>query len=42
MRVSEKSEHIGLDISQHAEHYGLAHVAEREIAEYEEYEHSKK
>ena len=42
MRVSERSEHIGLDISQHAEHYGLAHVAEREIAEYEEYEHSKK
>ncbi|MBO4482614.1 MAG: ammonium transporter [Prevotella sp.] len=42
MRVSEKSEHIGLDISQHDEHYGLAHVAEREIAEYEEYEHSKK
>ena len=42
MRVSERSEHIGLDISQHDEHYGLAHVAEREIAEYEEYEHSKK
>ena len=42
MRVSEKSEHIGLDISQHDEHYGLAHVAEREIAEYEAYEHSKK
>lgn len=42
MRVSEKSEHIGLDISQHDEHYGLAHVAEREIAEYSEYEQSKK
>ena len=42
MRVSEKSEHIGLDISQHDEHYGLAHVAEREIAEYEEYEKEKK
>ena len=42
MRVSEKSEHIGLDISQHDEHYGLAHVAEREIAEYEAYENSKK
>lgn len=42
MRVSAKSERIGLDISQHAEHYGLAHVGEREIAEYEEYEESKK
>lgn len=42
MRVSERSEHIGLDISQHDEHYGLAHVAEREIAEYSEYEQSKK
>lgn len=41
MRVSAKSEKIGLDISQHDEHYGLAHVAEREIAEYEEYEHEK-
>ena len=42
MRVSAKSERIGLDISQHDEHYGLAHVAEREIAEYAEYEQEKK
>lgn len=42
MRVSVKSERIGLDISQHDEHYGLAHVGEREIAEYTEYEQEKK
>ena len=42
MRVSERSELIGLDISQHDEHYGLAHVGEREIAEYSEYEREKK
>ena len=34
MRVSAKSERIGLDVSQHDEHYGFAHVGEREIAEY--------
>jgi len=28
---------VGLDYSQHDEHYGLAHVGEREIAEYEEH-----
>jgi Amt family ammonium transporter len=37
MRVSEYSEKVGLDFSQHDEHYGLAHIAEREIAEYEEH-----
>ena len=37
MRVSEYSERVGLDYSQHDEHYGLAHVGEREIAEYEQY-----
>lgn len=42
LRVSTKSELIGLDISQHDEHYGLAHVGEREIAEYAQYEHDKK
>lgn len=42
MRVSKISEGIGLDISQHSETYGLADVAEREIAEYEEYEKEKK
>ena len=31
------SEKVGLDYSQHDEHYGLAHVGEREIAEYEEH-----
>ncbi len=36
MRVSSESERIGLDISQHDEHYGFAHVGEREIAEYEQ------
>lgn len=35
LRVSEKSEHVGLDISQHDEHYGLgADAGERELAEY--------
>ncbi len=38
MRVSLKSEEIGLDLSQHDERYGLADVAEREIAEYSEKE----
>lgn len=42
MRVSRKSEKIGLDISQHNEHYGLAEVDDREIAEYAEYEQEKK
>ncbi len=42
MRVSEQSEKIGLDLSMHNEHYGLAHVADREIAEYAEYESEKK
>jgi Amt family ammonium transporter len=37
MRVSMMSERIGLDFSQHDEHYGFAHIGEREIAEYEEY-----
>lgn len=37
MRVNEKSEKIGLDLSQHDEHYGLAHFGEREIAEYEQH-----
>lgn len=36
MRVSTESERIGLDLSQHDEHYGFAHVGEREIAEYEQ------
>ncbi len=36
MRVSSESERIGLDLSQHDEHYGFAHVGEREIAEYEQ------
>lgn len=35
MRVSAESEKIGLDLSQHDEHYGFAHTADREIAEYE-------
>ena len=42
MRVSRRSEKIGLDISQHNEHYGLADVDDREIAEYAEYEQEKK
>lgn len=33
MRVSAYSEKVGLDYSQHDEHYGFAHVGEREIAE---------
>ena len=37
MRVSVYSEKVGLDYSQHDEHYGLAHVGEREIAEYEQH-----
>lgn len=37
MRVSAQSERVGLDFSQHEEHYGLSHIGEREIAEYEEY-----
>ena len=41
MRVSHESEVVGLDFSQHDEHYGLAHVGEREIAEYEEHIKSK-
>ncbi len=36
MRVSSKSEQIGLDISQHDESYDFAGVGEREIAEYED------
>ena len=30
-------EKVGLDFSQHDEHYGLAHIGERELAEYEEH-----
>jgi Amt family ammonium transporter len=37
MRVSAFSEKVGLDFSQHDEHYGLAHIGERELAEYEEH-----
>ncbi|MBR6998964.1 MAG: ammonium transporter, partial [Prevotella sp.] len=37
MRVSTYSEKVGLDLSQHDEHYGLAHIGERELAEYEEH-----
>ena len=37
LRVSLESERVGLDFSQHDEHYGLAHIGEREIAEYEEH-----
>nr|MBP7472602.1 ammonium transporter [Prevotella sp.] len=37
MRVSIESERVGLDLSQHDEHYGLAHFGERELAEYEEH-----
>ena len=37
MRVSAYSERVGLDLSQHDEHYGLAHIGERELAEYEEH-----
>lgn len=35
MRVSAHSEQIGLDLSQHDEHYGFASFGDREIAEYE-------
>ncbi len=38
MRVSEKSEKIGLDMSQHDEHYGID-SGERELAEYSENKH---
>ena len=41
MRVSKESERVGLDFSQHDEHYGLAHIGEREIAEYEEHMREK-
>ena len=41
MRVSPYSEKVGLDFSQHDEHYGLAYIDEREIAEYEEHIRSK-
>jgi ammonium transporter, Amt family len=37
MRVSIESERVGLDLSQHNEHYGLAHFGERELAEYEQH-----
>ena len=37
MRVSSESERIGLDLSQHDEHYGFAHIGERELAEYEQH-----
>ena len=37
MRVSSYSERVGLDFSQHDEHYGLAHIGERELAEYEQH-----
>lgn len=36
MRVSAKSEDVGLDISQHDECYGFADAGERELAEYQE------
>ncbi len=42
MRVSIESERVGLDFSQHNEHYGLAHIGERELAEYEEHIQNKK
>lgn len=35
MRVSPEGEKMGLDLSQHGEHYGFANVGPREIAEYE-------
>ncbi len=37
LRVSAASERVGLDISQHDEHYGFAHSGEREIAEYRDH-----
>ena len=33
---------MGLDLSQHDEHYGLAHIGENELAEYEEHIRNKK
>lgn len=36
MRVSARSEEIGLDLSQHDEHYGFADTGDRELAEYHE------
>lgn len=42
MRVSIQSENVGLDLSQHDEHYGLAHLGERELAEYEEHKEEDK
>ncbi|MBP1614039.1 MAG: ammonia channel protein [Bacteroidetes bacterium] len=41
MRVSAESEQIGLDISQHDEHYGMVGFGERELAEYLEDEPGK-
>lgn len=40
MRVSPKSEAIGLDLSQHDEHYGFSDTGERELEEYA-HEHNK-
>ncbi len=37
LRMSQKIRHRGPDFSQHEEHYGLSHIGEREIAEYEDY-----
>lgn len=34
LRVSARSEAIGLDLSQHDESYGYADEGERELAEY--------
>ena len=34
MRVSQEAEMIGLDISQHDEHYGRLSSEQRELAEY--------
>ena len=39
MRVSVASERIGLDQSQHDEHYGNEVATERELAEYSESHH---
>lgn len=41
MRVSEEDEHIGLDISQHDEHYGRPEVGKRELAEYYSEKHEE-
>lgn len=38
MRVSPAGERMGLDLSQHGEHYGFADVGPREIAEYESHQ----